>query len=125
MTDEEGAVMKSPAIVEKSFEGLQHRIVIRKGLVTAICVALISGVIVGSASYAAAGPTDEYFKWAQKSAQESLASGRVADAARWEAQAEKSYLRVRNSPREALASGGTIGAAPNADTYVSNRGQQR
>lgn len=117
--------MKCPATLENKSVRSQHRVVVRKRIVAAICVALMSGVIVGSASYAAAGPTDAYFKWAQKSARESLASGRAADAARWEAQAEKSYLRVRNSPREALASGGTIGAAPNADTYVSNRGQQR
>ena len=85
----------------------------------------MSGVIIGSASYAATGSTDAYFKWAQKSARESLASGRMADAARWEAQAEKAYFRERNSPRDALADGVTMGAAPNADTYVSNRGQQR
>lgn len=117
--------MKRPARVENRSVGSQHRRVIRNRIVAAICVALMSGVVIGSVSYAATGPTDAYFKWAQKSARVSLASGRTADAARWEAQAEKVYFRVRNSPREALINAGTNGTAPDADTYVSNRGQQR
>lgn len=116
--------MKSPATLEIKSER-SHRTTIGKRIIATTFVALMSGVIVGSASYAATGSTDAYFKWAQKSARESLAGGRTADAARWEAQAEKGYLRVRNSPREALASGWIIGAAPNADTHVPNRGQQR
>jgi len=49
----------------------------------------------------------------------------MADAARWEAQAEKAYFRERNSPRDALSSSETNTTAPNANTYASNREQQR
>lgn len=116
--------MKSPATLEIKSER-SHRTTIRKRIIATTFVALMSGVIIGSASYAATGSTDAYFKWAQKSARESLAGGRTADAAWWEAQAEKAYFRERNSPRDALYSGGTNSTPSDALTYVSNRGQQR
>ena len=116
--------MKSPATLEIKSER-SHRTTIRKRIIATTFVALMSGVIIGSASYAATGSIDAYFKWAQKSARESQASGRMADAARWEAQAEKAYFRERNSPRDALSSSETNTTAPNANTYASNRGQQR
>lgn len=116
--------MKSSAALEVKSER-SHRTTIGKRIIATTFVALMSGVIIGSASYAATGSTDAYFKWAQKSARESLAGGRTADAAWWEAQAEKAYFRERNSLRGELVSSATNSTPSNALTYVSNRGQQR